>query len=281
VGAAAPTGGAGPAAGQGLTLRLLGGCEVLVDGVAVNNWPRQIAKAVLAALALYPRGLSMVELSEHVSEGEAVNLTRFKVAVSTLRKALEPDVANARDTRFVVTEGDRYKLNPDHLALVDVRAFETGLQLAERLRAEDPAAAAARLSEALALYCGDLLDVPGLRDHFEAEREALKAKAREGFLRLAQLQAGSPAAAAATASTASSFFRPLILRAEAVPAVDAPRVFSAALSSFSSYRWQHSKPSAPPSGMKVGQRASAAKASRQRSARKSNASAIGSGAPSR
>lgn len=188
---------------KGLSLRLLGGCDIAVDGVPVTQWPRQTSKAVLVALALYPRGLSLVELAEHVSDGEAGSLTRFKVAVSTLRKVLEPDVANARDTRFVVTAGDRYTLDPEHLAFVDLRAFETGLTLAERLRSEDPTAAAARLAEALALYGGDLLDAPGLRDRFEAEREALRHKARAGFLRLAALQGGTPAAAERTLARAA------------------------------------------------------------------------------
>jgi ATP/maltotriose-dependent transcriptional regulator MalT/DNA-binding SARP family transcriptional activator len=190
-----PNGGTAP---LGLTLRLLGGFETQVDGQIIERWPRQGAKLILAALALYPRGLTLVELAEHVGGGEAANLTRFKVAVSTLRRVLEPDVEHARESRFVQFQDERYTLAPDALASVDVRSFENGLSLAERLWKEDAPAAAARLGEALGLYRGNLLDCAPFSDRFLAEREAIRFKALQGFLKLATWQKGTPLVAEQT-----------------------------------------------------------------------------------
>ncbi|MEB3223134.1 MAG: BTAD domain-containing putative transcriptional regulator [Candidatus Sericytochromatia bacterium] len=183
---------------QGLTLRLLGGFDCRVDGEPLDRWPRQSAKLILAALALYPRGLMLVELAEHVGGGEAANLTRFKVAVSTLRRVLEPEVEQGRDSRFVRLADERYVLTPDALASVDVRSFENGLATAERLWSEDTPAAAGRLAAALALYKGNLLDCAPFTDRFLAEREALRFKALQGFLRLATWQKADPTAAEQT-----------------------------------------------------------------------------------
>ncbi|MEB3198575.1 MAG: BTAD domain-containing putative transcriptional regulator [Candidatus Sericytochromatia bacterium] len=189
---------AGGTAPLGLTLRMLGGFEARVDGSAIDRWPRQSAKLILASLAIYPRGLTLVELAEHVGGGEASNLTRFKVAVSTLRRILEPEVEHGRESRFVQFADERYLLAPDALASVDVRAFENGLTTAERLWAEDPNAAAGRLAETLALYRGNLLDCAPFNDRFLPEREALRFKALQGFLRLAAWQKASPNAAEQT-----------------------------------------------------------------------------------
>ncbi|MEB3330541.1 MAG: BTAD domain-containing putative transcriptional regulator [Candidatus Sericytochromatia bacterium] len=191
---AATAGPTAPEPTRGLALRLLGGFDCRVDGEPMERWPRQSAKLILAALALYPRGLTLVELAEHVGGGEAANLTRFKVAVSTLRRVLEPEVEQGRDSRFVRLTDERYVLAPDAVASVDVRAFENGLSTAERLWAEDAAAAATRLAAALTLYKGNMLDCAPFTDRFLAEREALRFKALQGFLRLAAWQKADPAA---------------------------------------------------------------------------------------
>ncbi|MEB3223304.1 MAG: hypothetical protein VKS61_14610 [Candidatus Sericytochromatia bacterium] len=180
--AAAPHG--GPA---GLTVRLLGSFEVLRDGVRVDAWERRRTQLLLAALVLYPHGLNVPELADVL--GEAMAESKWRVAVSYLRQALEPGLAKGRASRFVTMVHDRYVLAPEGLALVDVRAFEAAIAAARAQRSLDPVAAARAYEEALGHHAGELLADPFFARYFEDAREQLRLQAVEARLWLSRWEA--------------------------------------------------------------------------------------------
>ncbi len=168
-----------------LQLNLLGTLEARVGGVLVDQWVRRKAQLALAALALYPRGLALPELAELMGGEEpgGGRFTTLKVAISYLRHALEPHLAKGAPSRFVLLEGERYRLGWDHVRL-DMADFEAALAAGDRARA-------------IALYRGNLLDEPFFQRYFEAEREKARGQAVAAALALAgeKRQAGDAAAA--------------------------------------------------------------------------------------
>jgi ATP/maltotriose-dependent transcriptional regulator MalT/DNA-binding SARP family transcriptional activator len=164
---------------RGLSVRCFGTMEVRLDGVLLDQWPRRKAKAILAALLLYPRGLSLGQLiellgSESVSQAA---LTTMKVDVGALRRALEPSLGKGQASRFVPMMGERYVLDAGGVEFVDVRAFEAAAAAADRIRDEGPTDAAALYAEALRHYRANLLEDGLFARYFDAEREALRQQA--------------------------------------------------------------------------------------------------------
>jgi DNA-binding SARP family transcriptional activator len=157
---------------------------VLRDGVRVDGWERRRTQLLLAALVLYPHGLNVPELADVL--GEAMAESKWRVAVSYLRQALEPGLAKGRASRFVTMVHDRYVLAPEALAYVDVRAFEAGIAAARRVRDVDPVAAARAYGEALGHHAGELLADAFFARYFEDAREQLRVQAVEARLWLAR-----------------------------------------------------------------------------------------------
>jgi LuxR family maltose regulon positive regulatory protein len=161
-----------PASG-GLSLRTFGGFEARLDGVLIDQWPRRKAKLILAALLLYPRGLSLGQMIE-VLGGEEVSaaaLTTIKVDVSSLRRALEPNLGKGQESRYVVTTDDRYLLTWEAVEYLDLRAFDQAMGRGDRLRESEPLEAVKAYEAGLAHYRGNLLDDGFFAKYFEAERE--------------------------------------------------------------------------------------------------------------
>ena len=109
---------------------------------------------------------------------------RFYVALNALRKVLEPGGPTGPGP--VRREGDRYALRLGHDCELDLPRYE---RLAKAgLGAAAPAAALATLTEAAALYCGDLLaDAPD-EEFLFAERDRLRELQGSVLLKLAELQ---------------------------------------------------------------------------------------------
>ncbi|MBM3317695.1 MAG: tetratricopeptide repeat protein, partial [Candidatus Eisenbacteria bacterium] len=111
-------------------------------------------------------------------------------AVHRLRRALEPDLAELRDSRYVRFQNDAYRLDPGDGHFYDVLDFEKGLREARasvtagRLRA-----AAAGLRHALDLYRGDFLAESPYEEFLATEREALREQYLRGTVLLLDLHA--------------------------------------------------------------------------------------------
>jgi DNA-binding SARP family transcriptional activator len=181
--AAAPSPGQ-PGAAR-LVVNLFGDLAATLDGVRLDAWPRRKAKLLLAALALYPRGLGVVELVELLADADAgpSGLGIVQANASALRKALG-------GAKAVAFQDERYWLDASLGLACDVQAFERGVAEGLRRRDADPAAAAAQLTEALSLYTGNLLDEPFFEPYFHAERTHLQQQALAALAWLASWRQG-------------------------------------------------------------------------------------------
>lgn len=179
-----------PASG-GLSMRCFGGFEARLDGVLLDQWPRRKAKLILAALLLYPRGLSLAQMIE-VLGGEEVSaaaLTTIKVDVSSLRRALEPNLGKGQESRYVLTTDDRYLLDWDAVEYLDMRAFDQAMSQGDRLRDGEPLEAVKAYEQGLSHYRGNLLDDGFFAKYFEAEREKYRQQVVAALLWLARFHA--------------------------------------------------------------------------------------------
>ena len=167
---------AAPAGDEPLDIRLFDRLELRLGGVLLDRWVRRKAKVLVAALALYPRGLSAVQLAE-ILEERTGKLDGVQACVSALRRMLEPGLDRGARSRYLPLDADRYVLVPQRIDALDVRAFRDAMARGESTMASDPASARRSFTEALAWYCGDLLAEPFLEVYFEPEREAFRRQA--------------------------------------------------------------------------------------------------------
>jgi DNA-binding SARP family transcriptional activator len=160
-----------------LDLRCFGPFEARVGGEPLAAWSRRKATLVLAALAMEPRGVPAFMLGELLAGDDAPSRNVLKVTIHALRRTLEPALGPNAVSAYVRHDDDRYRLAPEALGEVDVRAFAAALDEGDRLRAGDPAAAAARYEAGLAWYRGELLEGSFYLPYFEAERELYRRRA--------------------------------------------------------------------------------------------------------
>jgi DNA-binding SARP family transcriptional activator len=175
-----------------LTLTLLGGCQVRLDGGPPLALPTRKIQALLAYLALpvgreHSRDKLAALLWGELSEGRARNSLRQ--AVFSLRQVLEPV-----QPACLCVAGGTIALNPDAVD-VDATRFE------QLVREGTPAA----LERAVGLYRGDLLEgltlqEPPFEEWLMGERERLRELAVEALAGLlaAQRAAGAVEAALQT-----------------------------------------------------------------------------------
>jgi DNA-binding SARP family transcriptional activator len=157
-----------------LAFELLGPFTVRQGGVVLDQWPRRKARVLLAALALRPDGVRADELAEIVGHGEAHPANVLRVNAWALRRVLEPQLARGEASRYLIVQGDRYRLAPELVARVDLAEFEADLAAAEPLKDGDPREAARLLERAMGRVRGALLDEDGPFAVFEREREAFR-----------------------------------------------------------------------------------------------------------
>jgi DNA-binding SARP family transcriptional activator len=187
-------------------LRCLGGFALETDGRTVDLGAlRPRARALLRLLALSPnRDVHREQLVDALWPGVdlTVGTRRLQVAVSSVRQLLEQ--AGLPGTEVLSRRGDAYRLALPPGSVVDIEAFEHGLDDADRAaRRADPTAADLRAA-ALAWYRGDLLPEDGPAEYVVGERDRLRVLAATAAATLAQeyraLRQIRPALAAARQS---------------------------------------------------------------------------------
>lgn len=98
----------------------------------------------------------------------------FKVALSALNRALEPNRPRSESPFFVERRGTRYGFNPAAAIELDVEAFEAGIAAAESLAEEQPQQAIDTYRRALAKYEGSFLPACRYEDWAIRTRERLR-----------------------------------------------------------------------------------------------------------
>ncbi len=152
--------------GYSLSLKLLGGFEVRKGKhvVGAEEWKRERARQMLQALALNrEKGVSKEQLSLYFwpNADESTANNNFKVTLSALNQALEPNRPSKESPLFVIRNADQYQLNPLAPIRIDLEEFE---QLALSPNLTDR-------REALELYEGRLLEGEFLQEFFMPEMQ--------------------------------------------------------------------------------------------------------------
>lgn len=161
-----------------LAVRLFGAFEARVADISLQNWPRRKAKVVLAALAMEPRGVTLQDLAELLRD-QTPRQAGVHMAMTALRRALEPDLEDGARSRFLRLESERYALVAESLTACDVRDFVEGAKRGAAVKDSQPDQAAQAFTEALAAYRGSLLDEPFFEPYFLEEREGFRRRALE------------------------------------------------------------------------------------------------------
>ncbi len=169
-----------------VTIRCLGRFEVIRHGrpVGAAEWPRSAPRRLLQYLAVQRRPLHREEIMEAFWPGldprQAGN--RLRVALSQLRAVLEPNRPPDKTGALILTVGPTIALARDRVD-VDVDAFQRGLS---RARAEQSERRRAALSEAIAMYVGELLPETPYEEWAMVARERLARQYLSALAKLAE-----------------------------------------------------------------------------------------------
>ena len=163
-----------PKKASSIEIHLLGAFRVSVDGrvVAERQFTRRKPKQLIKLLALQPNHQlhreQAMELLWPDSDPESAAHNLHK-AIHLARHALEPELASAAASHFILTQGQQILLHAPGKLCIDVDEFE--LKAAAAIKSEDSAACEAALS----LYGGDdLLTEDRYEDWAATRREQLR-----------------------------------------------------------------------------------------------------------
>lgn len=177
-----------------LCVRALGALDVAVGArrLDASAWGSARARELLVYLLLHPEGRTkdQVGLAFWPDASPAQLRNSFHVTLHRLRRALG-------GAEWVLSEGERYRVDASGGIEFDVPAFEAAVTEALRAATRQSEDAAQRLEAALALYRGDFLDGEPVGDwHLEC-RERLQRQMLQGLLALGALHSrvGRPAPA--------------------------------------------------------------------------------------
>jgi len=180
---------ANPPQGPILELRCFGRLRATVDGqvvdlAAVKPRVRSLLR-LLGAQAGEPVHREVVCEALWPEADPATGLRNLQVAVSSLRRLLEPGVARGGGA-IVVRDGDSYRLALPGTSTCDVITYRHLLADAMRTAGADPATAASGFASAASLLRTGLLPEEGPVEWAEAIRERCRADATAAGLQIAE-----------------------------------------------------------------------------------------------
>ena len=146
-----------------LTIRLLGCFEVWRNGSLIEDpaWGRKRAKSLLGVLLTDPgQPFSHEQIIEMLLGDRNLDraLNYLYSLASRLRTALEPSLARAADSTFILREGSGYRFNPEAPFTLDTQSFEALTLQGDRLLSRKRwAEALDRFRKAADLYRGDFV----------------------------------------------------------------------------------------------------------------------------
>jgi len=183
--------------GPPLQIRALGPFTLEVDGRTLTHgdWRSKRALKLLLLLLTHrfrwvPRDVIMEALWPDADPDKADNNLRQTVHI--LRRVLEPDLKETRDSRYIRLRNESWRLDPCGRYGYDVQRFEATLREADALRDDGrPRRAADRYQKALDLYRGDFLEEARYEEFTDSEREHLRDLYLRGAAALLKLHAAS------------------------------------------------------------------------------------------
>jgi DNA-binding SARP family transcriptional activator len=144
--------------------------------ITSSDWKREKSRQLLQVLiANRAAPFDRDQICECLWPGmdPEISHRNFKVALSTLYQALEPERDPGSDSAFIVREGSTYALRPGADLWLDVDEFDGAVSAADELYADDPEEARSRLVQVFALYKGEFLADSRYETWAAAERERL------------------------------------------------------------------------------------------------------------
>ncbi len=103
-----------------------------------------------------------------------ITRNRFHVALSSLRKVLEPDLKRGMPSAYILRQKDAYRLEIGNEGSIYFREFLTEVERADRISKQIEAEALSRYLTAESLYTGMLFEENPFEDGFADDRERLK-----------------------------------------------------------------------------------------------------------
>ncbi len=171
----------------GLTLNLLGRFRLFLGEkkISSSQWKSSKALLILKYLASN-RGAGFIPrevLIEMLWPDQDISKTgkRFNVAMSSLRKVLEPDISPRAPSAYILRKKGSYRLCRDKETKIDLEQFLEEIQKAEKLETKSPetkssAKAMARYLAAESWYQGPFLEEDPYEDWCIRERDRLNSK---------------------------------------------------------------------------------------------------------
>lgn len=137
-----------------LVVRCFGGLEVSLQGRPVirKDWQSARTRALFVYLLHHPAGAGRQRLLEAIYPNEDPGDSTLYMTLGRLRRALEPELAQGRPSRWVLRRDGVYRFDRLGSYALDTEAFTRAIAAA---RAASGPAAAAAYQAALDLYTGD------------------------------------------------------------------------------------------------------------------------------
>jgi ATP/maltotriose-dependent transcriptional regulator MalT len=146
--------------------------------IAPNSWRREKSRQLFQLLVTFKSNpLDREQILEYLWPDQDPTASRrsFKVTLSTLYSALEPDREPGSDSAFILRQGSIYGLRPEADLWIDSQEMKDTLQQAEALHKSNPTAALQLYEQALELYQGEYLPDARYETWAAGEREHLAA----------------------------------------------------------------------------------------------------------
>ncbi|WP_188205692.1 BTAD domain-containing putative transcriptional regulator [Alkalibacillus aidingensis] len=176
--------------GYTLTIKTLGSFQVKTGNQVISgrHWQREKAKELLELLVTKRnRVLTKEEIFENLWPGEVEESAnkKFKVALNSLLKVLEPGRKVRQESYFIERQGSTYRLNPKAGYKLDLDDFEAYVQAG--LEEDNPEKAKELLLKGLTIYEGDYIAPRRTTDWIMSERERIQVLFLKGAEKLAQI----------------------------------------------------------------------------------------------
>ena len=180
-----------------LHVTCLGAFSVRIGDILVpaKKWRSSKALTIFKYLVLKKGFTAKETLLELLWPEEEASVTsrRFHVALTTLRKILEPELERGSPSSYIIRQGDSYRLEIGEKGTIDLHDVQRLLDQSNR--ATGPDKSMDQLSKAVELYKGQLFEESPYEEWFTSEREALHGRILQALQKLMRVHENDLSAA--------------------------------------------------------------------------------------